>query len=74
MAIFIEIVSVLWQTIVAMLGAFVNIVIELLPEFLQLKQIMGYFTPEGLIALWIGVPTIVIIAVKFIIKKLVKEG
>ncbi len=73
MTVLIEVLSIIWHTVVAMLGTVINVVIELLPEFLQLKQIMGYFTPEGIIALCVGVPTIVIVAIKLMIKILQKN-
>lgn len=43
-----------------------------LPEFMKLKQVLGYFTPEGIIALWLGVPTFVITALVFLVKRTIK--
>lgn len=72
MAIFIEVIRVLWQTITGILGAIGTAIWNNLPELLQLKQIMGYFTPAGAIALYLGVPTIVVTITIALIKKLAK--
>lgn len=73
MEIFIEIVSVLWQTISGLISAFVTVIWDNLSTILEIKKIMGYFTPVGMVALYLGVPTIVVtIAIK-LIKKLVAE-
>ena len=44
---------------------------ELIPAILDLLKIKSYFTPAGIIALQIGVPTFVITASIFLLKKAV---
>ena len=73
MTIFIEIISVLWQTITGLLGAIATAIWNNLPEILQLKQIVGYFTPAGIIGLYLGVPTIVVTIAIALIKRAVKN-
>ena len=52
-----------------MLSAIGTAVWQNLPAILELKKIMGYFTPVGVVALYLGVPTIVITALLWIIKR-----
>ena len=73
MTIFIEIISVLWQTITGLLGAIATAIWNNLPEILQLKQIVGYFTPAGVIGLYLGVPTIVVTIAIALINRAVKN-
>ena len=71
MKILIEVLGTLWQCIWGLLRCFGSIVWDNLPQLLELKKIMGYFTPVGMIALYIGVPTIVVsLAIKFIKQRL----
>lgn len=69
MKIFIEIVTVLWQAFWGMLSAIGTAVWQNLPAILELKKIMGYFNPVGVVALYLGVPTIVITTLLWIIKR-----
>lgn len=73
MNIFIEIISIIWQTITGILGAFATAIWNNLPEIMQLKQIAGYFTPAGVIGLYLGVPTIVVTVAIALIKRAVKN-
>ena len=73
MNIFIEIISVLWQTITGILGAFATAIWNNLPEIMQLKQIAGYFTPAGVIGLYLGVPTVLVSVAIALIKRVVKN-
>ncbi len=73
MQIFIEIISVLWQTITGILGAIGTVIWNNLPEILQLKQIAGYFTPAGVIGLYLGVPTIVVTIAISLIRKAIRN-
>lgn len=66
---FLTMVSALGQAIWALLSGMFGVVWELLPEILKLRQIAAYCTPTGIIALYIGVPIIVVTIVKLIIKK-----
>ncbi len=69
--IIIEILSILGQTIWGLLSALFS-VCNILPEILEIKKVLGYFTPAGAVAIYLGVPTIVVtIAVK-LIRKLVR--
>lgn len=56
-----------------MLKAFGTAIWDNLPAILEIKKVMGYFTPAGMIALYLGVPTTLIILVCFIIKKVRKS-
>lgn len=73
MSILIEVISVLWQTITGILGAFATAIWNNLPEIMQLKQIAGYFTPAGMIGLYLGVPTVVVTVAIALIKRAVKN-
>ena len=73
MKIFIEILTVLWQAFWGMLKAFGTAIWDNLPAILEIKKVKGYFTPAGMIALYLGVPTALIILVCFIIKKVRKS-
>lgn len=72
MKIFIEIITVLWQAFWEMLKAFGTAIWDNLPAILEIKKVMGYFTPAGMIALYLGVPTIVVTLVFFVCKKVIK--
>ena len=72
MKIFIEIVTVLWQAFWGMLKAFGTTIWDNLPAILEIKKVMVYFTPAGMIALYLGVPTIVISVLFLVVRKIVK--
>ena len=72
MKIFIEIISALWQVVTGILGAIASTIWNNLPEIMKLKQIMGYFTPPGIIALSLGVPTLVVSILIHLIKQGIK--
>ena len=72
MTIFIEIITVLWQAFWGMLKAFGTAIWDNLPAILEIKKVMGYFTPAGMIALCLGVPTIVISILFFAVRKIIK--
>jgi len=42
---------------------------QLIPTILDLLKIRGYFTPAGIIALQIGIPTFLVSAAIFLVKK-----
>ena len=70
--IIIEILTILEQTIWGLLSALFSGIWNILPEILEIKKVLGYFTPAGAVAIYLGVPTIVVtIAVK-LIRKLVR--
>ena len=73
MEIFIEVMTVFWQAFWGVLNVIGTVIWQNLPELLELKKIMGYFTPAGMIALYLGVPTIVITALVWVIKKAVRS-
>lgn len=72
MTIFIEIVTVLWQAFWGILKAFGTAIWDNLPAILEIKKVMGYFTPAGMVALYLGVPTIVISIVFLAVRKIIK--
>lgn len=73
MQIFIEVITVFWQAFWGMLLAIGSAVWQNLPAILEIKKIMGYFTPVGMIALYIGVPTFVLTLIIKVIKSFVKS-
>ena len=72
MTIFIEIITVLWQAFWGILKAFGTAIWDNLPAILEIKKVMGYFTPVGMVALYLGVPTIVVTLIFFVCKKVIK--
>lgn len=72
MTIFIEIITVLWQAFWGILKAFGTAIWDNLPAILEIKKVMGYFTPAGMLALYLGVPTIVISIVFLAVRKIIK--
>lgn len=60
MKILFEIISVIWVTISTFFEGMFTMLIENLPLFMEMKQVLGMFTPAGMIALYLGVPTIVV--------------
>ena len=72
MTIFIEIITVLWQAFWGILKAFGTALWDNLPAILEIKKVMGYFTPAGMIALYLGVPTIVIGILFLAIREIIK--
>ena len=49
MTIFIEIITVVWQAFWGTLKAFGTAIWDSLPAILEIKKVMGYFTPAGMI-------------------------
>lgn len=72
MTIFIEIITVLWQAFWGILKAFGTAIWDNLPAILEIKKVMGYFTPAGMIALYLGVPTMGISILFLVVRKIVK--
>ena len=68
-----EIITVLWQAFWGTMKAFGTAIWDNLPAILEIKKVMGYFTPAGMIALYLGVPTIVISVLFFLIRRAVKK-
>ena len=73
MDIFIEVMAVFWQAFWGFLSVIGSTIWENLPMLLEIKKIMGYFTPVGMVALYLGVPTIIVTATIWLIKKAVKS-
>ncbi len=73
MKILIEIITVLWQAFWGILKAFGTAIWDNLPAILEIKKVMGYFTPAGMIALYLGVPTIVIGILFLVVRKIIKD-
>ncbi len=71
MEILFEVLSVIWITISSLFEEIFAMIIENLPLFMEMKQVLGMFTPAGMIALYLGVPTIVVSVGIAVIKKFV---
>ena len=71
--IFIEVLTTMWQVVWGLLSGIGKAVFDNLPALLELKKVMDYFTPARLIALSIGVPTIMITVVIKVIKKFLRS-
>lgn len=71
MSIFIEVITILWKTIWGMFTAIGTAIWKNLPAILEIKKIAGYFTPAGMIALYLGVPTVVITVILSIAKRMI---
>lgn len=63
----------MWQVIWGLLSGIGKAVFDNLPALLELKKIMGYFTPLGMIALYIGVPTFIVCIAYKLIKKFLRS-
>ncbi len=68
MKILTEVLSVIWQVISWFFTTIFSLIIDNLPELLELKEIMGYLTPIGMIAAILGVSTGVVSTIIWIIK------
>lgn len=73
MDILIEVVTVFWQAFWGFLSVIGSVIWENLPALLEINKIMGYFTPVGMVALYLGVPTIIVTATIWLVKKAVKS-
>lgn len=71
MEILFEVLSVIWITISSLFEGIFAMIIENLSLFMEMKQVLGMFTPAGMIALYLGVPTIVVSVGIAVIKKFV---
>ena len=72
MEILFEVLSVIWITISSLFEGMFSMIIENLPLFMEMKQVLGMFTPAGIIALYLGVPTIVVSVGIALIKRAVR--
>ena len=72
MEILFEVLSVIWITISSLFEGMVSMIIENLPLFMEMKQVLGMFTPAGMIALYLGVPTIVVSVGIALIKRAIR--
>lgn len=72
MSIFLEVITIIWETIWGMFTAIGTAIWENLSAILEIKKVMGYFTPAGMIALYLGVPTIVISILVLAVRKIIK--
>jgi len=73
MDIFIEVISVFWQAFWGFLSAIGSAIWQNLPQLLELKKIMGYFTPIGAVALYIGVPSVLLTAFVWLFRTATKN-
>ena len=75
MQVFTDIVTIIWTTITEILNGEILVILDLLPEILNIKKILGYFTLPGMIGLAVGVPTFVIsIIFKFLKKQFLNNS
>ena len=72
MEILFEVLSVIWVTISSLFEGMFSMIIENLPLFMEMKQVLGMFTPAGMIALYLGVPTIVVSVGIALIKRTIR--
>lgn len=72
MEILFEVLSVIWITISSLFEGMVTMIIENLPLFMEMKQVLGMFTPAGMIALYLGVPTTVVSVGIALIKRAIR--
>ena len=72
MEILFEVLSVIWITISSLFEGMFTMIIENLPLFMEMKQVLWMFTPAGMIALYLGVPTIVVSVGIALIKRAVR--
>lgn len=72
MEILFEVLSVIWITISSLFEGMFTMIIENLPLFMEMKQVLGMFTPAGMIALYLGVPTIVVSVGIALIKRAIR--
>lgn len=73
MTLFIEILSLFWQGFCQTLSGIFDAVYALLPTAMQLNKLASYFTPTGTVALYLGVPTVLITILFGIIKREMKR-
>lgn len=72
MEILFEVLSVIWITISSLFEGMFSMIIENLPLFMEMKQVLGMFTPAGMIALYLGVPIIVVSVGIALIKRAIR--
>lgn len=72
MEILFEVLSVIWVTISTFFEGMFTIIFENLPLFMEMKQVLGMFTPVGMIALYLGVPTVVVSAGIALIRRAIR--
>lgn len=72
MEILFEVLSVIWVTISTFFEGMFTIIFENLSLFMEMKQVLGMFTPAGMIALYLGVPTIVVSAGIALIRRAIR--
>ena len=73
MAVFIEILSLLWQGFCQTLSGIFDALYALLPTAMQLNKLASYFTPPGIVALYFGVPAVIVTVLFFIARKAMKK-
>ena len=73
MKLFFEIIGQVLQVWWAMLKNTAIALWENLDTILELKKFFGYFTPAGMIALCLGVPTIVVTVTLAILKRVARS-
>ena len=74
MAVFIEILSLLWQGFCQTLSGIFDALYALLPTAMQLSKLASYFTPTGMVALYFGVPTALVTIIFGIAKRAINKA
>ena len=65
-----EVFGILWEVF----RAFGKMIIELLPTVIELKQLADMFSWQELLAAYIGIPSIIVTGIVFLIKGAKKYG
>ena len=73
MNLIIDILKILWTTMSQLLSAIIDVLIANIPNILAIKKITGYFTPVGIIGLYLGVPSFVIGISIALLKKVISQ-
>ncbi len=71
---FIEILTLLWQGFCQTLSGIFDAVYAILPTAMQLNKLASYFTPTGIVALYLGVPTALVTIICGIAKRVINKA
>ncbi len=68
-----EMLGIIWQVFWGVISAIGSAIWQNLPAIVEIKKIMGNFTPVGMVALYLGVPVCIISAFVWVGKTIVKS-
>ncbi|MCX4363125.1 hypothetical protein [Pumilibacter intestinalis] len=71
---FIEILTIFWQGFCQTLFGIFDAVYAMLPAAVQLNKLASYFTPTGMMALYLGVPTVLVTIICGIAKRVINKA